>query len=247
MFYLKSNFIDDNNIILGYLIVKEEFSNVIYPIPEILSYEGYLTQISNLISYDDNNSLKNANNQYYNNWLPIYINKLNFEKNKQTILNSFSVIKYRFSGEEKFDFKKEYIYEIMLKLINRMITDIKAKKFSASYLQAFFQYILLFKKFSEFYPIDINNINILNVTRKNDIISNINNLIIYALFDKINLLKIHLCDLKDKLKNKLSLKLFLEKEDCVLTSPNEFLECLNRNNLYNGFSEIMRFERNLFL
>ena len=59
-------------------------------------------------------SLKSANNQYYNNWLPIYINKQNFELNKQTILNSFSIIKFGFSGEKNYDFKPEYIYEIFV-------------------------------------------------------------------------------------------------------------------------------------
>ena len=246
-FILKSNFIDDKTIILGYPIVKKENSGIIYPIPEIISYEGYLTQIINETSDYDKKPLKSANNKYYNNWLPIYINKLNFEKNKQTILNSFSVIKYGFSGEEKFDFKKEYIYEIMLKLFNQMITNIKDKKFSASYLRAFFQYILLYKKLSETYPIDINNINMINVIKNNDIISNINDLIIYALFEKINLLEKHLYDLNEKLKNELAFKLFLEKEDCILKAPNEFYEYLNKNNLFNGILEVMRFERNLFL
>ena len=246
-FILKSNFIDDKTIILGYPIVKKENSGIIYPIPEIISYEGYLTQIINETSDYDKKPLKSANNKYYNNWLPIYINKLNFEKNKQTILNSFSVIKYGFSGEEKFDFKKEYIYEIMLKLFNQMITNIKDKKFSASYLRAFFQYILLYKKLSETYPIDINNINMINVIKNNDIISNINDLIIYALFEKINLLEKHLYDLNEKLKNELAFKLFLEKKDCILKAPNEFYEYLNKNNLFNGILEVMRFERNLFL
>ena len=86
-FLSKMSIFDDPNIILGYPIVKETFGKI-YPIPEILSYEGYLTQISNKTSKYDTNSLKSANNKYYNSWLPIYINKNNFEANKQTILNS---------------------------------------------------------------------------------------------------------------------------------------------------------------
>ena len=57
--------------------------------------------------------LKSANNKYYDKWLPIYINNDNFEKNKQTIINSFSVIKYGLSGDKNCDFKPEDISEIM--------------------------------------------------------------------------------------------------------------------------------------
>jgi len=50
-FISKKNIFDDPNIILGYPIVKET-SDEIYPIPEILSYEGYLAQIYNENSYN---------------------------------------------------------------------------------------------------------------------------------------------------------------------------------------------------
>ena len=112
-FISKLNILDDPNIILGYPIVKKN-SNEIYPIPEILSYEGYLTQISNEEPDSFYKSLKSANNQYYDKWLPIFINKNNFELNKQTILNSFSVIKYGLSGDKNYDFKSEYILKLWL-------------------------------------------------------------------------------------------------------------------------------------
>ena len=63
-FITKLNFFDDTNIILGYPIVKEN-SNIIYPLPEILSYEGYLIQMSKEKSDDYESSLKSANNKYY--------------------------------------------------------------------------------------------------------------------------------------------------------------------------------------
>jgi hypothetical protein len=152
-FMSKMSIFDDPNIILGYPIVKET-TGKIYPIPEIISYEGFLAQIYHENSESNTSSLKSANNKYYNSWLPIYINKNNFEANKQTILNSFSVIKYGISGEKDFDFKPEYIYEIMFKLINQMVWDIKEQKISSSYFRAFFQYILLYKKLSGLYPCD---------------------------------------------------------------------------------------------
>ena len=80
------NIFDDPNIILGYPIVKNS-SNIIYPIPEILSYEGYLAQLSKREDNYFKSSLKSANNEFYQSWLPIYINSANFEANKQTILN----------------------------------------------------------------------------------------------------------------------------------------------------------------
>ena len=245
-FISKMNILDDPNIILGYPIVKKD-SNEIYPIPEILSYEGYLTQISNEESYNNSESLKSANNQYYDKWLPIYINKNNFELNKQTILNSFSVIKYGLSGEKNYDFKSEYISEIMIKLLSKMISDIKDKKISISYLRAFFQYILLYKKLSELYPIQINEFFNDDYILRNKIDSTINDLMIFSLFDNLIILEKFLDELKEKMKNNLAYQFFVGKENCDLILPNEFLYYLEENNLFIDIFEIMRFERNLFL
>ena len=66
-FITKSNIFDDPNIILGYPIV-EEGKEIIYPIPEILSYEGYLTQISYKQSDSFINHFKSSNNRYYDKW-----------------------------------------------------------------------------------------------------------------------------------------------------------------------------------
>jgi hypothetical protein len=238
------NILDDPNIILGYPIVKKN-SNEIYPIPEILSYEGYLTQISNEEPDSFYKSLKSANNQYYDKWLPIFINKNNFEINKQTILNSFSVIKYGLSGDKNYDFKSEYIFEIMVKLLSTMICDIKMKKLSSSYLRAFFQYILLYKKLSEIYQINefYNN----NYIFRKDINSTITDLMILSFFDNLTVLEKFLNELKDKMQNNLAYKFFIEKENCDLISPNEFFEYIEENNLFKDIYEIMRFEKNLFL
>ena len=244
-FITKLNIFDDANIIFGYPLVKK--SEIIYPIAEVLSYEGYLTQLSNEESNKSFKQLKSANNKYYDKWLPIYINNDNFEKNKQTILNSFSVIKYGTSGEKNCDFKPEYISEVMFKLIYKMISDIKDKNFSSSYIRALFQYILLYKKLSEIYPIKIDNYFDFNFIIRNDISYIIGDLMVSSLFDEIDTFESNLLLLKESLKNNLAFQLFLKNKDCVLISPNDFLQDIEKNNLFIKMFEVMKFERNLFL
>ena len=246
-FITKQNIFDDTNIIFGYPLVKKS-SKIIYPITEILSYEGYLIQLSNEESESFfSKRLKSANNKYYDKWLPIYINNDNFEKNKQTILNSFSVIKYGTSGEKNCDFKPEYISEVMFKLIYKMISDIKDKNFSTSYIRALFQYILLYKKLSEIYPIKIDNYFDFNFIIRNDISYIIGDLMVSSLFDKIDTFESNLLLLKESLKNNLAFQLFLKNKDCVLISPNDFLQDIEKKNLFIKMFEVMKFERNLFL
>ena len=245
-FITKMNIFEDPNIILGYPIVKK-YSNIIYPIPEILSYEGYLAQLSKGEDNYFESSLKSANNDFYQSWLPIYINAANFELNKQTILNSFSVIKFGMTGKESYDFKPEYIYDVMLKLFNQMICDIKEKKLSNSYLRAFFQYILLYKKLTELYPYELYEFNEFDYIKKNDIIPIIKKTMILSLFNDFSLLENELNKLKQILKNNLAFQFIYEKDNCNLKNPHEFIEYLEENHLYNSIFEIMRFERNIFL
>lgn len=245
-FITKLNIFDDPNIILGYPLVKEN-SKDIYPIPEIVSYEGYLSQLSNEESNTFSKSLKSANNKYYDKWLPIFISQQNFEANKQTILNSFSVIKYGISGEKNCDFKPEYIKEIMFKLLYRMILDIKEKKYSSSYLRAFFQYILLYKKLSEIYPVEVSEYFDYDFILRNEISSNIGGLMIFTFFEKIQLFENLLFKLKEMMKNNLAFQFFLEKKECELKSSYNFLQHLEVSNLFNSIFEVMKFERNLFL
>ena len=248
----KLNIFDDPHIILGYPIVKKS-SKIIYPIPEILSYEGYLTQTSYdyqeksyLFEYERKN-LKSANNEFYDAWLPIYINEANFEYNKQTILNSFSVLKYGNSGIKEYDFKPKYIFEILFKLLYQMITNMKDNKIYSAYLRAFFQYILLYKKLSKLYPIDMNEYFNVDLFYKNDIYSIICDFIILVLFDKFSFIENQLFKLKEVKKNKKAFEIFYENEGCDLKSPEEFLQNLEDNHLFSKIAEIMKFEKNLFL
>ena len=96
--------------------------------------------------------MKSANNEYYDGWLPIHINEVNFESNKLTILNSFGN-----SGKVEYDLKPKYIFEIIFKLLNQVITNLKDNKRFNSYLRAFFQYILLYNKLYKLYPMTISD------------------------------------------------------------------------------------------
>ena len=96
-YFFRENFIDNPEILLGYPIVQSKSiygkdKIELYPIPQLLTYEAFQMQTSNPQSNNNNNYLfgslsdfqpkiKAANNQYFNNWLPIYVNEANFLKN----------------------------------------------------------------------------------------------------------------------------------------------------------------------
>ena len=97
------------------------------------------------------NLSKSANNEFYNSWIPIFINDENFEKNKITILNYFSVVKFGNSGLKQFDFQPQYIFEVLINLLSGMIYKIAEKNISSSFIKCFFQYIFMFKKLQKIY------------------------------------------------------------------------------------------------
>jgi hypothetical protein len=92
-FMLKSNYIDDPDILLGYPIIQNKAGKdkiELYPIPELLTYEGFVQQIGKQdikLDYYFDIKFKSANNQYYNYWVPIYIDEKHYKKNKTAILN----------------------------------------------------------------------------------------------------------------------------------------------------------------
>ena len=166
-FMLKLNYIDDPEILLGYPIVQSKglgrvFRIELFPIPELLTYDGFMAQIGKKdekLDFYFDISFKSANNEFYNYWVPIYIDKNHFEKNKQTILNSFSIIKYGAIGLKEYDFRVEDIFEVVPIILNKMIIiGIFTKKSSLSeaFIKCYFQYILLFKKLTEIYKKEFN-------------------------------------------------------------------------------------------
>ena len=125
-FLLKFNYIDDPEILLGYQILQKKGfgknKNELYPIPELLTYDGFMTQLGkqdSKMKYYFNTEFSSVNNKYYNYWIPIYIDKNHYLKNKTAILNSFSVIKYGVTDIKKYDFNPEQIFEILPIILNR--------------------------------------------------------------------------------------------------------------------------------
>ena len=158
-FMLKLNYLDDSNILLGYPIIQNKSENgknkiELYPIPELLSYKGFLTQLSQFDNEDiminyyfGIPKLKSANNKYYKNWVPIYINKKHYEKNRNTILNTFTKITCDNFGIS-YTFKPLQIFKVLPSILNSMIMGIYNGNniLSTSFIRCYFQYILLFKK-----------------------------------------------------------------------------------------------------
>ena len=158
-YMLRDNYVDNPEILLGYPIIQSKSaygSNKIelYPIPELLSYEAYKIQTGKnqndqnaLIGAYYNQRVKAANNEYYNNWLPIYVDENHFCKNKETILNSLKAIK------NESEFKPEQIFDILPIILNKMIIGMfKGKSIiSSAFITCYFHYILLFKRLCQEY------------------------------------------------------------------------------------------------
>ena len=166
-FMLKLNYIDDPDILLGYPIIqkKGEYGKNkidLFPIPELLTYEGFLSQGNiqgHMVDlYFNFNVFKSANNEYYNNWVPIYINKDHYDKNKTTILNSFNRILTGknfnvnllndLQNNNNNNYNSEQIFQVLPMILNSMIIGLFNGKTtcSSSFIRCYFQYILLFKK-----------------------------------------------------------------------------------------------------
>ena len=163
-YVLRDNFIDNPVILLGYPIVQVKSPYgldkiELYPIPQLLTYEAFRMQTSQNQNQNQNQSLnpifgsfypsesgiKAANNQYYNNWLPIYVNEDHFNKNRETIINSLKAIK----GES--EFRPQQIFDILPIILNKMIIGMFNGKsvISSAFLTCYFHYVLLFKKLCE--------------------------------------------------------------------------------------------------
>ena len=182
-FMLKVNYIDDPNILLGYPIIQNQIPSgrktrlEIYPIPELLTYDGFKAQkslqgpmVQQFYNFNLNNQnmLKSANNEYYNNWLPIYINKDHYTKNKNTILRSIAQIANNnvINPQNMFmlnninnnnnQFNPEQIFQVFPVILNSMIIGMYKGKttLSSSYINCYFHFILLFKKMCQEYEVE---------------------------------------------------------------------------------------------
>ena len=102
----------------------------------------------------------------------MYIDENHYKKNRTSILNSFSIIKYGALGKKEYDFKPEHIFEILPIILNKMIIGIFNGKsmISTAFIRCYFHYVLLFKKlcleFEEDYCKYVNHI--LTLVKKNN-------------------------------------------------------------------------------
>ena len=199
-FMLKLNYIDDPEILLGYPVIQNKINGIkqkieLYSIPELLTYDGYMAQIGkqdDKLDFYFDIKFKSANNQFYNYWVPIYIDENHYKKNKATILNSFSIIKYGAIGKKEYDFNPEQIFEILPNLLNKMIIGIFNGKSSicSSFIRCYFQYVLLFKKlcleyeedYLKFVNVRLNNIKNNNYNPDKSIIPDIGDFFMLLFF-----------------------------------------------------------------
>ena len=160
-YLLRDNYIENQEVLLGYPIINSKSAYgkdkiELYPIPQLLTYEAYKMQISEaqpfqnqLIDsyYNTQHQVKAANNEYYNNWLPIYVNENHYSKNRELILNSLKAIK------NESQFKPEQVFDILPIILNKMIIGAFNGKsvISSSFIMCYFQYVLLFKRLCQDY------------------------------------------------------------------------------------------------
>ena len=232
-------------------------NNHINPIFNLGRRNLFFNLFNRLNNFDDLNPLNNndkykfksANNEFYNCWLPIYINEEHFQKNETTILNYFSIIKFGNSGLKKYDFHPQYIFEVMPNILGEMIKKMATKKISSSFMKCFFQYILMYKKLEKKY----NNIlckyqifylekhlkNILKSDEKIDIIKESLELLILFFYcdNEVN------PEIKERIEiyiHKLEKIIFFEFfEKIAQEKQNIFLEDLKMKGLFNKIADII--------
>ena len=165
-YFFRENYLDNQNILLGYPIVQTKSlygkdKIELNPIPQLLTYEAFQMQTSNtqsnnnynIFAYESSQSrIKAANNQYYNNWLPIYVNEDHYKKNLDAIKNAIKAIK------NEPQFQPEQIFDIFPIILNKMIIGIFNGKsiVSTSYITCYFHYVLLFKRLCKEYQEEYN-------------------------------------------------------------------------------------------
>ena len=196
-------------------------------------------------------SLKSANNELYQSWLPIYIDENHFQNNMMTILNYFSILKYGDIGIKKYDFNPQYIFEIMPNIFASMIRKMTQDNISSSFLKCFFQYTLLYKKlkkiyegiFTKYLKFYLSRFFHKIIKRKENInVNEIFELFILLFYSDKNIssnLKEKLNKSIEKLKNYVYLELFQYDENFNFDCPYLFIEDLKINNLFYKIVDII--------
>ena len=260
-----NNYNTNNNII----VIPDDFFSLFPNIPIIIGSStgrGRSTLTNAIIGFDNNNnnnnnlvfhSFKSSNNEFYDNWLPIYINDEHFEKNKITILNYFSILKYGNNGLKIYDFHPQYIFEVMPNLLSEMIKKITENNYSSSYLKCFFQYVLLFKKLEKKYNnIYIKyqkfylekNINKLYKLEDNiDLVKEILELLVLFLYSDNSLnskLKLNINNYIIRLNNLMNIQLFDISKMFPFIKTDSLIQDLKLNNLFYKIVDIIFLDSN---
>ena len=157
----------ENDLILGYplYIRKDRYDRMhITPVLELISYEAFVTEIQKRgEKLDDYESVKfrSATGHYYNHWLPIYINKNHFEKGKDTIQNSLTVIRYGIEGTKENDFTPDVVLKVLPTLLNKTILALMKKDIhgSTNAIEAYSHFLRLFMAYIDIYPELLRKIN----------------------------------------------------------------------------------------
>jgi len=153
-YYTKNNPLTHSDLILGYpILLKFDHKQRIepFPIPEIVSYDGYTSEGDkgyNLIENFDKIKLKTAYGQKYNFWCPIYVNENQFNAAKNILYKSISILKHKDLGKTEKDFKENDILDVFPPLLCKMIVFLLngTRHSSISAIEAFCHYLLLFDK-----------------------------------------------------------------------------------------------------
>ena len=275
-FMLKLNYIDDPEILLGYPIIQKKGKGKdkieLFPIPELLTYDGYIAQIQkqeDKLDFYFDTKFKSANNQFYNYWMPIYIDEKHYTKNKTTILNALSVIKYGPMGLKKYDFQTDQIFEVLPIILNKMIIGMFNGQsiISSAFIICYFHYVLLFRKLcnefdNEYIDYLNHKLNIIHKNRYNvrkKIIPDIGNFLVllyfcdrnthnnymkkiwYSLYEEFIVRQIFWMFYNEGKGDKILDKIFL-KDDEILEYSNKKNE-LKRDNLKSGFLKIKNHEK----
>jgi len=167
-YLLRDNYIENPKVLLGCPIIIKQSTDQkgkseLFPIPQLLTNKAYKLITS---YYNTKNQVKAENNEYFSNWLPIYIDEYHYRMNREVIINSLKAIK------KESEFNPEQIFDILLIILNKMIRDMLNGKsiINSSFIICYFQYALLFKRLSgeykEKYEVYVNRK--INLIKKND-------------------------------------------------------------------------------
>lgn len=153
-YYTKTSPLTQKDLILGYpILLKFDHKQRIepFPIPEIVSYDGYMSDSEkgyNLIEEFDKIKLKTAYGQKYNFWMPIFVSDQQFNLAKSILYKHISILKHKDLSKTEKDFKENDVLEVFPPLLSKMIVFLLngSRHSSISAIEAYCHYLLLLDK-----------------------------------------------------------------------------------------------------